>query len=129
MESGRPLVHAVCRRRGETGKEQAGAPIPAVMGRLHRRSTTVSGQRASDRFRKIFIKRANSRSAAVDSPPIRTENIGGAGHRICRNRKAAGQSLYIDQAERVRAAWKDEDVGCLVDGGELRTVFGAKELH
>src|SRR5579862_2656962 len=69
---------------------------------------------------EILVERAN---AAVANDIERTRN------RIGGDRKAAGKRLQNDQAKRIGAARKDEDVGRGVERGERAVVAAPEEMR
>ena len=97
------------------------------MGRLPGGRAAVRGQRPRNRNPEIFVYRANARRSSVNPPSILADDIEWPWDRKGGHWKTACQRLDIDEAERVRAARKDEDISGRIGRGELRAVLRAEK--
>ena len=87
----------------------------------------VGEQRTADRGGEVFVERTDRPRAAMQPGCIETQYIERTAHWKGSDRNAACQSFEVDQAERVRAAGEDEDIGGGEGRGELGPVARAEE--
>jgi len=79
---------------------------------------TGNRERAEARGAQIVVENGDRR---------RPDDVLRRRHREPGNRQPACQRFQQHQTERIGAAWKHEDVGARIDGGEFRAMFGAEE--
>ena len=103
----------------ERAEELACARFPGKGLAISGTRPAVAGERGGDRGVEILVHRADLRGEHIDRP----------GHWVGRDGGAAGERFDHHQAERVGAAWENEDVGGGIGAGEIGAEQWPQEMR